>query len=79
MSRFETVAENIATLLSRGGNKGQVVEILKAVHKDAIEMVAEDFNKRAIQTMNREGADPQEARFYQAQVRNVRALKNGPI
>lgn len=74
---FSKRAENIVNAVIQTGQTAipQVAAILKSVHQDAIETVADDFNKRAVQAMkdNR----PDLYNFCMSQVTRVRQLKNG--
>jgi hypothetical protein len=75
--QFSKRAQNVVTLVGQlgSGSSAQVAEIMRDVHRCAIEMVAEDFNKRAAQAMKDGKADVYN--FLQSQVATVRRLKNG--
>jgi hypothetical protein len=74
---FSKRAQNVVNAVVQMGatSTPQVAEILKSVHQDAIEMVAQDFTKRASMAM-KEGK-PDMYHFCLAQVQRVRQLKNG--
>ncbi len=76
---FKNRAKNIVAIVGQlgAGTVDQVAAILQDVHQCAIEMVAEDFAKRATKVMQGERPNPEEYRFYQAQVPRIRQLKNG--
>jgi hypothetical protein len=78
MDQFEKRAQNVVnTVLALGKDSvQQVATILKSVHQDAIEQVAQDYLGKAAKLASQEVHDEDKHRFYMSQAQHVRSLKN---